>query len=161
MYISDTRRSIKTRLPKNHRCVRTSILKYSVVGEHEIFKGLASINRKERDPSEKFVSSAIIKNFPNMPYLILSIWDKCEFPCCISSHNLPGVATTISGPFARILSCFTAAIPPTTTATFIPINNNIQIWNSPYISFCVYLYILLHSLNDFLLALLALWWESK
>lgn len=50
-------------------------------------------------------------------YLIESTLLRCGLPCCINSHNLPGVAITISGPLLNILSCLTAAIPPNTTAT--------------------------------------------
>jgi hypothetical protein len=35
-----------------------------------------------------------------------------------SSHNRPGVATTISGFFLRILCCFCKDIPPTIVATW-------------------------------------------
>jgi hypothetical protein len=60
----------------------------------------------------------------NVPWLLTYLTQSncCRWgcPCVMSSHSLPGVATTTSGPDFSTLSCFTDAMPPTIVATLIP-----------------------------------------
>ena len=83
-------------------------------------------------------------------YLISPILDKCSLPSCTSSQSLPGVATTISGPDFKTLSCFATDIPPTITATLMSTKKQLTVVES-YAHSYIYQNILTVQLSDFLL----------